>query len=128
MRFYIAGKWEEREAVKGLMLALEWMGHSITVDWTIHETSDKGYPQQYAIDDVEGVKQCDVYVGRFINKNNYKGALVEMGIALGLDKQVWIIGHAIDSCIFTQYPGVLPFEGDDEVLSYAYQIIPEVKE
>jgi len=104
MKFYVAGKWEEREQVRQLQDELRRLGHTITVDWTWHEFEDGGYPVQYAQEDVFGAATCDAYVGRFVNPNSYKGALVEMGVALGLGKKVFVIGHAIDTCIFVSHP------------------------
>lgn len=101
MKFFVSGKYEDRQAIRELQQKLIALGHEIVEDWTYHEYTDKGYPDQYAEDDLEGVKKCDVYVGRFIADYNYKGALVEMGFALALYKEVCIIGHAIDSCIFS---------------------------
>ena len=118
MRVYVAGKWEEREAVKKLQQALIKMGHTITVDWTGHEIDDEGYPLTYAQDDVRGVQEADAYVGRFLKENNYKGALVELGVALGLNKQVYIIGHAIDSCLFVHHFLVRIFDTEPEFLAY----------
>ena len=117
MKFYIAGKFEERAEVRKLMDKVEELGHTITCDWTKHEQGGKDFLVHYAIADVEGVRGCDVYVGRFINENSYKGALSEMGMALGLDKKVVVIGHAIDSCIFTNHPNVLKLESEEAFLS-----------
>ncbi len=124
MRFYIAGKFEERAEVRKLMDKVEELGHTITCDWTKHR--DKGFLVQYAVADVEGVQGCDVYVGRFINENSYKGALSEMGMALGLDKKVVVIGHAIDSCIFTNHPNVLKLESEEAFLSELQQSYDEL--
>lgn len=117
MRIYVSGKWEDREAVRELQKALIKMGHEITVDWTYHEKDDVGYPRTYAQDDIWGVRDAQVYVGLFLKENNYKGALVELGVALGLmDKRVYIIGHAIDSCLFIHHPLVTQVESIEELL------------
>ena len=121
MKFYAAGKWEDRWAVKKLQEALVKLGHTVTVDWTWHEKADEGYPVQYSIDDIKGVQLADAYVGLFVGQYRYKGALVEMGAALGLDKKVYLIGHAIDSCLFAKHPLVQQFETEDEFLSYVRQ-------
>lgn len=123
MKFYVAGKWEDREAVKKLQEALIELGHTITVDWTWHEKADEGYPIQYSIDDIKGVQLADAYVGLFIEDYRYKGALVEMGAALGLHKRVYLIGHAIDTCLFAKHPLVQQFENEYEFLSFVKQVI-----
>jgi len=114
--FYIAGKWEEREQIREIQKALIEKGHEITCDWTYHEKDDPGYPVTYAVEDIEGVKNCDVYVGVFVSDLNYKGALVEMGAALATFKTVCIIGHAIDSCLFREHPLVGWYDTVEEFL------------
>ena len=123
MKFYVAGKWEDRKTVRKLMDKIQDFGHAITYDWTKDEETDEGYPIVNAINDTRGVQICDAYVGRFIDKNEYKGALVEFGIALGLNKRIFIIGHAVDSCIFTNHPAVQRFENELEFLSYVRQVL-----
>ena len=78
MKFYVAGKWEARDAVKNLQEDFVELGHTITVDWTWHEKADEGYPIQYSIDDIKGVQLADAYIGLFVEDYHYKGALVEM--------------------------------------------------
>ena len=116
LRFYVAGKWEDREAVKKIQESLIEKGHEITVDWTKHEISDEGYPKQYSEDDIQGVRDCNIYVGRFVELLNYKGALVEMGASLAMGKPTFIIGHAIDSCVFKHHYLVKTFESDEDFL------------
>ncbi len=123
MKFYVAGKWEGRDAVKNLQEDLIELGHTITVDWTWHEKADEGYPIQYSIDDIKGVQLADAYVGFFIEDYLSKGALVEMGAALGLEKKVYLIGHAIDSCLFAKHILVQQFENEYEFLSYVGQAL-----
>jgi len=117
LKFYVAGKWEDREAVRKIQNNLIAKGHQITVDWTKHEISDEGYPKQYSEDDINGVRDCDIYVGRFVDKLNYKGALVEMGAALAMRKPTFIIGRAIDSCVFKHHYLVKHFEDDNDFLN-----------
>lgn len=49
MKLYVAGKWEERSLIKDLMQTLESMGHTITLDWTMHDNTEM--VKQFAIDD-----------------------------------------------------------------------------
>lgn len=122
MKIYAAGKWEDRGAVRKLQEALIKLGHTITVDWTWHEKADGGYPIQYSIDDIKGVQLADAFVGLFVGDYRYKGALVEMGAALGLGKKVYLIGHAIDSCLFSKHPLVQQFETELEFLNYIKKV------
>ncbi len=116
MNFYVAGKWEERAEVKKLMNILKSKGHEITMDWTVHEHADDGYPEQYSVDDIEGVEKAEAFVGLFINPNSYKGALVELGVALTRCDMVYIIGHAVDSCIFINPAMVDQFDTIEDFL------------
>ena len=118
MKVFVSGKFEDGKNVRKLMDKIENLGHTITYDWTKDEENAEGYPIINTINDTRGVQICDTYVGRFIETNNYKGALVEFGIALGLEKRILIIGHAVDSCIFTNHPGVQKLETELEFLSY----------
>ena len=116
----MAGKWEEREAIRELQNKIRGLGCIITIDWTWHETDDPSYPSQYAVEDIIGATSCDVYVGRFIETLDYKGALVEMGATLAVGKDVLIIGHAIDSCLFAHHPQVTIFDTEEECLEYIF--------
>ena len=116
--FYIAGKWQEREEVRKLQNELRRLGHLITIDWTWHEVDDPGYPSQYAVEDIIGATSCDAYVGLFLNDVNYKGALVEMGASLAMGKKVFVIGHAIDSCLFSSHYLVSKFDTVNEFIDF----------
>ena len=109
MKFYVAGKWEDRERVSQIMRILEGMGNEITCDWTDHKYEDEEYPHQYCADDVQGVKDADIYLGIFVAEYHYRGALVEMGIALGMGIPVWLLGDKADGCIFSNHPSVTKF-------------------
>ena len=118
IKFYVAGKWEERESVRGIQGALRELGHIITVDWTWHEEEEPGFPSQYAVEDIIGASSCDIYVGLFERNHNYKGALVEMGAALSQGKIVCIIGNAIETCLFCHHPFVKAFKDTDSFLRW----------
>lgn len=107
MKFYVAGKWEDRDSVKEIMNYLEQQGHTITCDWTRHEYSDNKSMERYALDDMQGVLDADVFVGLFVKDLNYKGALVELGMAMASGKKVIIVGNAISSCIFIKHPDIV---------------------
>lgn len=127
MKIYVAGKWKERKKVKDIMDMFESRGHIITCDWTKHIAPerylvkdghgvfDKDYKWEnnidwaenghktYAEEDLEGVRNCDVFVAYMPDETIcYKGAWIEMGIALGLNKKVILIGNKI----FTVFLGL----------------------
>lgn len=123
MKFYVAGKFQDRRNVRKLMDKIQDLGHTITYDWTVDEENAEGYPVQNTINDAMGVKVCDVLVCRFIKKNMYRGALVELGIALGLGKRIYVIGHEADACIFTNHPNVQHFDNEQDFLDYVVEVL-----
>lgn len=104
MDIYVSGKWEERPRVREVMFDLTSAGHHITYDWTICEVADINS----AIADLRGVLDADAYVGVFEKDLPYKGALIEMGVALGMGIPIYIIGDALNlsNCIFLYHPNV----------------------
>lgn len=116
MKVYVAGKWEDRKHCKTIMQSLTIAGHEITVDWTDHKYEDEAYPKQYCQDDVRGVTDCQVFVGVFEGDYNYRGALVEFGIAIGQGKPCIFLGHAQDNCIFSNHPLVKVVENEVKLL------------
>jgi len=111
VKFYVAGKWNDRRKVQAVQKILIAKGHKITVDWTIHvNPKDQSILQEWAVRDIEGVQNCDTYIGVFNNTTyHYTGALVEMGTALGLGKRIWLLGNGIASCIFLTHPLITGF-------------------
>lgn len=99
---YVAGKWEEREIIREIHKTLISMGHIITCDWTNH--TEHGFSMKYAIEDIEGVKQCDFLIAYMKKEYTYKGVWVEIGGALVLNKPVLVIGDKGDSGIFINHP------------------------
>jgi len=116
MKIYVAGKWEDRRSVQDIQGALLLKGYEITKDWTIDDEGDAGYPVINVVEDIRGVAMADAYVGYFENEHNYRGTLIEFGAALALRKPCYIIGHAIDKCIFIKHPLVTQFDSVEEFL------------
>ena len=120
MKVYIASKYQERDYVRHLMGTLVNFGHTITVDWTNHDLFPSDSPAiklaEFAVADVGGVRDAQVYIGVFLNSHHYRGALVEWGMALGLNKPCLIMGHAEDDCIFINHPLVQRIDGEVSLL------------
>ncbi len=116
MKIYVAGKWSESKYVKKVMEMLVARGHTITVDWTGHVHPDKS--KEYAIEDIQGVKDCDVLVAcMWTSGVFYKGCWVEIGAALALDKKVVIIGHEVSS-VFLGHPNIHVFNFKEDALEF----------
>ena len=117
MRFYIASKFEERLKVRWLMDRLEDLGHEITHDWTGQSWDDSKNLTQYALDAIQGVRNAECIVGVFIEDCHYQGSIGEVVLALADNIPTYIIGHAIDSCIFTKL-ATKRFETEMEFLNF----------
>jgi hypothetical protein len=95
----VAGKYEEKERVQEVMAQLIKDGHTITYDWTRH---DEGFTPRQAKKDMDGVVSAQALVMVAEKDLPYKGSLVEMGMMLACGRLVWILGNAINDCIFTK--------------------------
>lgn len=102
MFIYVAGKWEDRELIRKIHEELVSMGHTITCDWTNH--TEHRHAVDYAIEDLEGVRQCDLLIAYMKKPYMYKGVWAEIGGALILNKPVLVIGDQGDSGIFINHP------------------------
>lgn len=96
---YVAGKWEEKERISKIMDCLRNNGYFISYDWTKHKDGDD--EERCALNDRLGVQSCDFIIAIVDKPLSYCGTLIEIGIALGLRKPVYLFGDHIDSCIFS---------------------------
>lgn len=102
MKIYVAAKWEEKDYAKAIMQELQGFGHTITYDWTVCAVADRA---QAALD-VLGVQSAEAFVGIFEENLPYQGAIAEFGMAVARGIPCYLLGHAIDGCIFTKLPNV----------------------
>ena len=116
MKIYGASKWEDIEVVKGIYSQLRDRGHTITLDWTNH--TELQLSNVYAIEDIEGVKHCDLLIAFMKYNYEYKGVWVEIGAALALNIEVYVIGDKGDSSIFMHHPLVTMFTSIAQVISF----------
>ncbi len=125
LKIYVAGKWKERKQVMKIMEMFEARGHIITCDWTKHIAPEgmdwaqdwaQNGNKTYAQEDLEGVRECDVLVAYMPDPDIcYKGAWIEIGIALGLDKKVILIGVDITT-VFLGLPNITVVDCKEEAL------------
>lgn len=116
MLIYVAGKWEEKEAVRWVIAELRNADHEITFDWT--EARNIGNNTMYreaklrthAIHDYHGVMDADVLVAVLTNEKAYLGKsqnrYAEISMALGAHKRVFIIGAPREDFLFWRLPEV----------------------
>ncbi|MDY6770121.1 MAG: hypothetical protein SVU88_04055 [Candidatus Nanohaloarchaea archaeon] len=120
MRFYIAGRFHRRDEVAAMMDRVRDHGHTITEDWTAHESLDSyaDRPDRsaaYAAADIAAVEECDVFV--LLANEDGRGAHAELGAALTSDTDaVYIIGDLREDAMFYFHPDVERREDIDAVL------------
>lgn len=117
MKFYIAGTWPDKKIIQVLVRMLKSLNQEITLDWTMHKNKSDEDIVINALADIYAVQECDVLICYFVIPHQYKGALVELGAALAMQKKVWIIGHAMDNCTFTRHPAVEHFKDASEIVA-----------
>jgi len=129
MKFYLAGKWSDKEKITSLMKDLTDLGHTCAHNWTKNEakTRDDSTLGGFALLDINGVKDADYYIA-FINDPDYlyRGTFTEMGAALGLGKHVYIVEelpprpddgrHPCQRSCFYFHPQVHHLQGWDNFL------------
>jgi hypothetical protein len=128
MIFYVASKTDELKKVREIQCKLKSMGHKISYDWTID--AEKGANRtltksllECAINDIEGVKVADAYIGYFVNFHQYKGAYSELGASIALGKKAFIIGNEGNGCVFVNHPLVTKFNTEDEFYKYIKEVV-----
>lgn len=102
MKLYVAGIREEAADIKVLAEALERSGHEIVLPWW----EFLGQRQSVMAErDVRAIRVADALVVLFKTAGlPYRGALVEIGVALGLEKCVYVVGDGEPPVVFLHHP------------------------
>lgn len=112
MKIYIASKFENKENVRNLIKECINMGHTVPYDWTYAGIADI----EQACFDLEGVRNCDILVGLFnVPDVQYKGAIAEVGMAMALNKNIYIFGNYLDSMVFMFLKNVKKVSSNQEL-------------
>lgn len=118
MKFYVAGKYEDKERVRRAQRCVTAAGHEVTHDWTT--APEQGGPKE-AEEDRQGVVAADALL--FVNVDpdlRYAGSLVEIGIAVALEKQVYFLNRAhMERNVFYHLPCVQSVESAPPALAEA---------
>lgn len=132
MKFYIAGRTTERKQVKQIFKILESKNHEVAFDWTWHKnikpySKNKKTASQYAIEDIDGLYKCDVFV-LLTSEQAGTGSTTEFGAALALNMKmnkprVYVIGNHLGVNMFFFHPNVRVKKDINAVLK---DISPEV--
>jgi len=113
MRVYIGASWYEQDAYRKAKAEIEAAGHEVTHDWTTFEGGAnnkfvgkelKGFLQRSAAHDFTGVWNAQIFV--LLNDWKCGGAYTELGIALAIAGQVFVIGREKRDNIFFWLPQV----------------------
>ena len=114
MKIYVAAKYCDRDAVRVVYDDLRKNGHEITCDWTDHNIYTEDAPLEkkssFAADDIDGVRNADAVIALFIEERHQRGALIEIGAALGLGKPVMIVGDHEASSTLLQHPLITRYQ------------------
>lgn len=134
MKIYLASRYSRREELCEYRKKLEDLGHSVTSRWLNgkHQISDGGKPignhgeslvegddgssSEHAREDVKDVEDCDLLIAftEPPRSNASRGGRhVELGLALGLKKRIFVIGHREN--IFCWLPDVEFFPTIDHI-------------
>jgi len=106
IKFFVASSWEDRqiaqEMARDVSIKYNWVNVS---EWWKHE--DRSKKLQYAVEDLANLKQADVL---FVYNGEKKtaGKYVEMGIALALNKPVFLYGNKLT----TVYNELVIYKGE----------------
>jgi hypothetical protein len=112
-KVYLAASWLRREEMQSVAQELRTAGLEVDVHWLDQYDSHKQKSHlNNARADIRGVRECDVFV-RYSDdlslplvpsKLATGGRFVEQGIAMTLDKEIFVVGGK--QCIFDELPKV----------------------
>lgn len=111
LSFYVASPFEWRMRVKDIIATIEDAGHRVTVDWTDH--LDESTPGEFAAEDVEGVRECDVFV--LLANSGSRGSHVELGVAITTGSTVHVVGPVESESTFYHHPAVDRLQSIEDV-------------
>ena len=101
--FYVGGSSspEGRARVREVQEILRSDGFSVTWDWTSFE----GPPEEIVARDIFGIASADAILLIFENPDFvFRGSFTELGLAIAMKKNVYILGDAGDANIFLNSP------------------------
>jgi nucleoside 2-deoxyribosyltransferase len=118
MKFYIASSFDYKEEVKKIVQFLKEHSHSITTDWTNHKplkpySKNKELSKEYVIEDIKGVEECDVFI--LLSDKKGSGMYIELGVAMELKKNIFVVGKQNESSMFFFHPLIKRRTSIDEV-------------
>lgn len=118
MKIYLAGRYSTRKTLEGWANDLQCVGHEVVSRWCLrnsdHKLVDGLSPRaadherlRFAQEDMEDVLECDAMISLMdIPRGNGRGGRhVEFGVALALEKELYIVGER--ETVFHHLPQVI---------------------
>lgn len=105
-KVYVAAKFIDNDQVKEVYKELRACGHTVSFDWTGHTKEDATaeVKSRWADECMVGVRDCDTLIAVFVNERHQRGAMIEIGAALGQGKPVIIVGTMESSSVMLCHP------------------------
>lgn len=125
MKFYVASRFGNFEAVRRMNDAIQKMGHMLTMDWTkTGELGCSSHPERlgdptvlaYAVSDKHGAMNCDVLI--LLVTDDMCGAYMEVGMALAMGRPVFVVGEIKRWSIFYHLPQILFFKNEWDCIQH----------
>lgn len=121
-KVYIAARFDRKDEVKELQTQLQAAGHTITGDWTVHESigahvRKQELARQYAVEDAEAVRSAEIVI---VLIEDYKstGSHIELGIAIGANvPEIYLVGNTSVEHMFYYHPKVKRLADTQALLS-----------
>lgn len=123
MRVYVAGKFEETQAVRAIQAKVRAAGHEITHDWTGEDPAGRQgeelalFLKECAEKDLFGVMSADALV--LLNHDRAFGAMTEFGLAVASQIPVFVLKSEVRDNIFYNLGedyGVYKIESEDKLM------------
>lgn len=125
MRFYVGSSFSNKEEVRFIRDELRALGHTHTYDWTQHERAASiDALRSIGEEEIAGIQSADFVV---ILLPGGKGAHVELGIALGMNKHVFLYDlgdqmmNMVETSTFYHVDAVQRCEGPFNALPHQIQ-------
>lgn len=113
---YVAAKFEDRLLVREVFKTIESYGFRVALDWTDHEKDGTLDKIKWANADIDAIRECDAVIALFIEERHQRGALIEIGAALGLNKPVIIVGDKENTSTLLRHPLITRVNNQFEAL------------
>lgn len=117
MKIYFASRFKYRGLWREKSPGIELLGHKVVSSW-IWKESQKPYNKyeensaKIAQKVEEDIKSCDTFV--MLSDEGGTDMFVELGIALALDKKVFVVGDHVDRSLMHFHPKIIKLSSINE--------------